>query len=101
MTKAKYKKLKVHDTVTLAVRRPDYTYGHNTPDGLCYIPAGAVGWVTALNVPNVFGKGTFTCVDFQDLKALEDCKGRPMRHWSYGNHYRCAATAEDLVRGLV
>lgn len=103
MTKGKFKKLKVGDVVALAEPRPIYTCGENTPDERCYVPAGAVGNVGAVKVPNVMGKNEyFCCVDFPMSQLLFDHKGNPAKSWSNRrvsemSRHRVAAHAEELI----
>lgn len=99
MTKAKFRKLKVGDKVTLKVVRGGYfnmlrwpeTAGHPLR---CTVPAGSSGVVGAIKVPSVrTGKDDyFVCVDFPD---------NPIRYMTGSGPstlvQRVAAYAEDLV----
>jgi hypothetical protein len=105
MKLATYKKLKPRDAVTLAAPLSTYSCGHPTPDGRVYVPAGTVGIVGSVNVPEVYTRLNkaprpygFTCVDFPAGTPLVDLKGNTTRGWFKENaKVRVAAWPEDLA----
>lgn len=97
---AKFRKLALGDTVTLATPRQCYGHFENTEFGRAFVPAEVSGTVGAILVPAVTGESRFfVCADFSPDTPLETEKRKKLCDENpHRNPYRVAAYPFELLQ---